>query len=553
MKLTNISIDNRTSVFIIVVIIMLMGISAYITLPRESRPDISIPLVIVSTQYFGVSPEDIETLVTQKLEKEINAIGEVKEITSSSFEGFSMIKVEFESGYNIDEAVQKVRDKVNKAETELPPDAEKPDIIEINFSEFPILTINISGPYSLLKLKDLAEDLKDEIEKIEGILDIKIKGGIEREVKVDVDINKLNHYNIRFKDIIESIIDENKTIPGGTIDVNNSSFMVRVPGEFIEPYLIKDIIIKLKDGAPVYVKNIADVSYGFKDRKTYARLNGENAVSMEISKRVGENIIDIADQVKEILAQKERELPSELNLHVTIDESKNIKRMVHELENNIFSGLVLVIVVLFFFLGIRNAVFVAIAVPLSMLMSFFILQALNVTMNMVVLFALILALGMLVDNAIVIIENIYKFLEEGNSLKDAAKLGTAEVAWPVFTSTMTTVAAFSPLMFWPGVVGDFMFYIPLVLVITLLSSLFVALVINPVFASVFMKLENAEDKPETLIQKILHPFNKITHFFVYVFLPTVLKYYKKLLLTALGSPRSSDQRVNKRNKFGILS
>ncbi len=312
MKLTNIAIDNRTSVFIIVVIIMLMGISAYITLPRESRPDISIPLVIVSTQYFGVSPEDIETLVTQKLEKEINAIGEVKEITSSSFEGFSMIRVEFESGYNIDEAIQKVRDKVNKAEPELPPDVEKPEIIEINFSEFPILTINISGPYSLLKLKDLAEDLKDEIEKIEGILDVKIKGGIEREVKVDVDINKLNHYNIRFKDIIESIIDENKTIPGGTIDVNNSSFMVRIPGEFIEPYLIEDIIVKLKDGAPVYIKNIADVSYGFKDRKTYARLNGENAVAMEISKRVGENIIDIADQVKEILAEKERELPSEL-------------------------------------------------------------------------------------------------------------------------------------------------------------------------------------------------------------------------------------------------
>lgn len=553
MKLTNISIDNRTSVFIIVVIIVMMGISAYITLPRESRPDISIPLVIVSTQYFGVSPEDIETLVTQKLEKEINAIGEVKEITSSSFEGFSMIKVEFESGYDIDEAVQKVRDKVNKAESDLPADVEKPEIIEINFSEFPILTINISGPYSLLKLKDLAEDLKDEIEKIEGILDVKIKGGIEREVKVDVDINKLNHYNIRFKDIIESIIDENKTIPGGTIDVNNSSFMVRVPGEFIEPYLIGDIIVKLIDGAPVYVKNLADVSYGFKDRKTYARLNGENAVAMEISKRVGENIIDIADQVKEILAQKERELPSELKLYITIDESKDIKRMVHELENNIFSGLVLVIVVLFFFLGIRNAVFVAIAVPLSMLMSFLILQALNVTMNMVVLFALILALGMLVDNAIVIIENVYKFLEEGKPLKDAAKLGTAEVAWPVFTSTMTTVAAFSPLLFWPGVVGDFMFYIPLVLIIALLSSLFVALVINPVFASVFMKLEHPDDTPETLIQKILYPFNKITHFFVDIFLPKVLSYYKIMLVTALGSPRSSTQRVNKRNKFGLLS
>lgn len=553
MKLTNVAIDNRTSVFIIVVIIVFLGLSAYMTLPRESAPDISIPLVIISTQYFGVSPEDIESLVTQKIEKEVNGIGEVKEITSSSFEGYSIIRVEFESGFNIDEAVQKVRDKVNKAESELPPDAEKPDIIEINFSEFPIVTFNVSGPYSLSKLKDVAEDLKDDIEKVEGVLDVKIKGGLEREVKVDVDIYKLNHYNVRFKDIISAIMDENRTIPGGTIDVNQSSFMVRVPGEFNEPYMIEDIIVKLKDGSPIYVRDVANVSYGFKDRITHARLNNENAVTIDVSKRVGENIIDIADQVKELLNTKSKELPNNLNLYITTDQSKDIKEMVHELENNIFSGLVLVLIVLFFFLGVRNAFFVAIAVPLSMLMSFFILQSLDVTMNFVVLFALILALGMLVDNAIVIIENIYKFLEEGNSLIEAAKLGTAEVSWPVFTSTMTTVAGFFPLLFWPGVVGDFMLYIPLVLIVTLISSLFVALVINPVFASVFMKLEHPEDEPETLIQKILHPLNKVTHFFVDVLLPKVLARYKLILVKALGPQREVDQKVNKRNKLGVLS
>ena len=553
MKLTNVAIDNRTSVFIIVVIIILLGLSAYRTLPRESAPDISIPLVIISTQYFGVSPEDIESLVTQKIEKEVNGIGEVQEITSSSFEGYSIIRVEFESGFNIDEAVQKVRDKVNKAESELPPDAEKPDIIEINFSEFPIITFNVSGPYSLSKLKDVAEDLKDDIEKVDGVLDVKIKGGLEREVKVDVDIYKLNHYNVRFSDIITSIMDENRTIPGGTIDVNQSSFMVRVPGEFNEPYMIEDIIVKLKDGSPINVRDVANVSYGFKDRITHARLNNENAVSVDVSKRVGENIIDIADQVKELLNTKSKELPNNLNLYITTDQSKDIKEMVHELENNIFSGLVLVLIVLFFFLGVRNAFFVAIAVPLSMLMSFFILQSLDVTMNFVVLFALILALGMLVDNAIVIIENIYKYLEEGNSLIEAAKLGTAEVAWPVFTSTMTTVAGFFPLLFWPGVVGDFMMYIPLVLIVTLISSLFVALVINPVFASVFMKLEHPEDEPETLVQKILHPLNKVTHFFVDVLLPKVLARYKLILVRALGPQREADQKVNKRNKLGVLS
>jgi multidrug efflux pump len=553
MKITDVSIDNRTSVFIIVVIIVILGLSAYLTLPRESSPDISIPLVIVSTPYFGVSPEDIETLITQKIEKEINAISEVKEITSSSFEGYSLIRVEFESGYDIDQAVQKVRDKVNKAEPDLPPDVDKPNIVEINFSEFPILTINVAGPYSLSKLKDVAEDLQDEIEKIEGILSVKINGGLEREVHVDVDLNKLNHYNVRFDDIITAISDENRTIPGGTIDVNNSSFMVRVPGEFKEPYSIDNIIVKLKNGAPIYVKDLAKVSYGFKDNNTYARLNGENAVSLDVSKRVGENIIQIADQVKKIIKQKNEELPSDLKLYITTDQSKDIKRIVHELENNIFSGLFLVVLVLFFFLGIRNAFFVAIAIPLSILMSFFILQAMDVTLNMVVLFSLILGLGMLVDNAIVIIENIYKFLEEGHSLVEAAKLGTREVAWPVFTSTMTTVAGFFPMLFWPGVVGDFMMYIPLVLITTLLSSLFVALVINPVFASVMMKLEHLDQKPETLFQKLIQPFNRITHFFVDQMLPLILKYYEKILTLSLGPVRAPDQKVNRRNKLGILS
>ena len=553
MKITDVAIDNRTSVFILVFIIIILGITAYLTLPRESSPDISIPLVIVSTPYFGVSPEDIETLITQKIEKEINAISEVKEITSSSFEGYSLIRVEFESGYDIDQAVQKVRDKVNKAEPDLPPDVDKPNIVEINFSEFPILTINIAGPYSLSKLKDVAEDLKDDIEKIEGILSVKINGGLEREVHVDVDVNKLSHYNVRFDDIIAAISDENRTIPGGSIDVNNSSFMVRIPGEFKEPYSIDDIIVKLKNGAPIYVKDLAKVSYGFKDRTTYARLNGENAVSIDVSKRVGENIIQISDKVKELLEQRRQELPSDLKMYITTDQSKDIKRIVDELENNIFSGLVLVVVVLFFFLGIRNAFFVAIAIPLSMLMSFFILQAIDVTLNMVVLFSLILALGMLVDNAIVIIENIYKFLEEGHSLVEAAKLGTAEVGWPVFTSTMTTVAGFFPMLFWPGIVGDFMMYIPLVLITTLLSSLFVALVINPVFASVMMKLEHPDQKPETFFQKLLQPFNRITHFFVDEMLPLVLKYYRKILVTSLGPVRSPDQKVNTRNKLGILA
>lgn len=553
MKLTDVAIDNRTSIFILVLIIIILGISAYVTLPRESAPDISIPLVIVSTPYIGVSPQDVESLVTKKIETEINAISEVKNITSSSFEGYSLIRVEFESGYNIDDALQKVRDKVNKAEPELPPDVEKPEIIEINFSEFPILTLNIAGPYGLVKLKDIAEDLQDEIEKVSGVLDVKINGGIEREVQVDVDLNKLNHYNVRFDDIINAINNENRTIPGGSIDVNNSSFLVRIPGEFNKPYIIENIIVKLHDGYPVYVKNLADVTYGFKDRSTFARLNGNDAVSIDVTKRVGENIIQIADNVKSIIAEKQKELPADVQLYISTDLSKDIKKQVMELENNIFSGLVLVVLVLFFFLGVRNAMFVAVAIPLSMLISFFILQAMNVTLNFVVLFALILALGMLVDNAIVIIENIYKFLEDGESLVDAAKKGAAEVAWPVLTSTMTTVAAFFPLLFWTGVTGEFMFYIPLVLIITLLSSLFVALVINPVIASALMKLEKPGDKPITLFQKITYPFNRITHFFVDELLPKILTVYKRFLEKALDIPRPKGRKIHLRNWLGVIA
>jgi multidrug efflux pump subunit AcrB len=553
MKITDISVDNRTSIFILVFIIIIIGLSSYNSLPREASPDVQIPLVIVSTPYFGVSPEDIESLITQPIEKELNAISEVKELRSSSYEGYSLIQVEFESGFDIDDALQKVRDKVEKAEPELPADVEKPEIIEINFSEFPILTYNMSGPFGLVKLKDIADDLKDEIENVEGVLEVKISGGLEREVKVDVDANKLIHYDLRFDDIIEAIQNENRTIPGGSIDLENRSFLVRVPGEFDEPYIIEDLVAKMKDGKPIYIKDVADVSYDFKERTTYSRVNGIDAVTLNISKRVGANIITIADNLKEIIAKAEKEYPEELEFNLTVDQSKDIKQSNKNLVNNILSGLILVMLVLLFFLGIRNALFVAIAIPLSMLISFALLSALGYTLNFIVLFSLILALGMLVDNAIVVIENIYKFLEEGYDLIRAAKEATAEVAWPITTSTLTTVLVFVPILFWPGVVGDFMVYLPITVIITLSSSLFVGLIINPVFASKYMKIEDPSQKPETFLQKFVAPINKMTHFFVDVALPIVMKYYEMFLKAAIGSERDPKQKVHKRNWYGLLA
>lgn len=553
MKITDVSIDNRTSVFILIFIIIITGISSYVNLPREAAPDVQIPLVIVSTPYFGVSPEDIESLITQPIEKEINAISEVKEITSSSFEGYSIVRVEFESGYNIDDALQKVRDKVNKAEAELPDDVEKPEIIEINFSEFPILTYNISGSVGLVKLKDIADDMKEDIENVEGVLDVKISGGLEREVKVDVDLDNLIHYNIRFNDVIDAISQENRTIPGGLIDVNSSSFLVRIPGEFDEPFVIEDLIVKLEEGRPIYVKDVADVDYSFEERNTYARLNRIDCVTVNVSKRLGANIIDIANNVKEIIKDYDDNLPSTVDFTITVDQSKDIKRSVRNLENNIFSGLVLVLLVLFTLLGLRNAFFVAIAIPLSMLISFIVLSAIGVTLNFVVLFSLILALGMLVDNAIVIIENIYKFLEEGNSLMDAAKLGAREVAWPITTSTLTTLMAFSPLMFWPGVVGDFMSYLPLTLIITLSSSLFIALVINPVVASKFMKLESKERNPKSFWSKVFLPVQRMTNYSNETLLPKTLTRYESFLKAAIGDERDKNKPVSKSTWFGLLA
>ncbi len=554
MKLTEVSIDNRTSVFILILVIIIGGVFSYMSLPREAAPDVQIPLVIVATPYFGVSPEDIESLVTQPIEKELNGISEVKEITSSSTEGFSNIKVEFDSGFDIDDALQKVRDKVDKAEKELPDDVEKPQIIELNFSEFPIFTYNISGPLSLVKLKDIADDMKDDIENIDGVLEVKISGGLEREVKVDVDINKLIHYNIRFDDIIEAIQSENKTIPGGSIDLGNSSFLVRVPGEFDKPYIIQDLIVKMKDGFPVYVKDVAKVDYSFAERSTYARLNGADCVTLNISKQTGSNIIDIADGIKNIISEYELSLPESIQFAVTVDMSNDIRRSVKNLENNIFSGLVLVLLVLFVLLGLRNATFVALAIPLSMLISFIVLSMLDITLNFVVLFALILALGMLVDNAIVIIENTYKFLEEGADLLTAAKQGAKEVAWPITTSTLTTLMVFGPLMFWPGIIGDFMKYLPITLIITLTASLFVALVINPVLASKYMKLEKkGEEKSNTFWGKVLKPLHKITHFFGDNLLPKTIGIYESKLRKVLGEDRDPNKKVNKRNWLGIIA
>lgn len=492
--LSSFSIDNRISVLVLLALIVLFGVQSYLSIPKESSPDITIPNILVITTYPGVSPEDMESLVTRKLEDELAGISDVKEMTSTTAEGYSNITLEFNSDVNIDDALQKVREKVDLAKPELPEDAEDPIIQEINFSEFPIMQVNISGQYGLVQLKQVAEDLQDQIESIPSVLEVNLAGGLEREVKVDVNLPKLKYYGITFSDIVEAIQRENVTVPGGTIDVGNKKFLLRVPGEYDSVNPIEDIVIEAPNENPVYIRDVAEVTFGFEERATYAELNGDPVISLSVVKRSGENILETSRAVKSIMEEELPTLPPTTTYEITSDQSEDINSMVSSLENNIISGLLLVIGVLLFFLGVRNASFVGVAIPLSMFVSFIFMSMIGMTMNMIVLFSLILALGMLVDNAIVVVENIYRYLEEGYDNFQAAKKGTGEVAIPIISGTLTTLAAFLPLMFWPGIVGEFMSYLPLTLIITLSSSLFVALVINPVICALFMRLENVDDK-----------------------------------------------------------
>jgi multidrug efflux pump subunit AcrB len=495
--LTSFAVDHRTTVLVLLFIVTFGGIAAYVSIPKEAAPEIEIPIIAVSTLYPGVSPADMETLVTRVLEEDLNTIPDLKELTSSSVEGLSSITAEFETGVDLTDALQRVREKVDLAKPDLPADAEDPQIIEFNMADMPIMQINLSGQYGLVRLKELGEELQDRLEQIPSVLRVDLRGGLEREVKVEVDLARLKFYNLGFQDVTDAIRNENVNIPGGAIDVGDVKYLVRVDGEFPDPSVIADLVVDTQGGRPIYVRDVATVEFGFADRESFARLNGQPVVTLDVVKRSGENIIETSEAAKAVIAGMEPLLPPTTLVTITGDQSDDIFKMVSSLENNIISGLLLIVGVLFFFLGVRTSTFVALAIPTSMLLSFLVLALLGVSMNMVVLFSLILALGMLVDNANVVVENMYRYLEEGWDRVTAAKKATGEVAMPVVASTATTLAAFAPLLFWPGISGEFMKYLPMTLIVTLSSSLFVALVIVPTVASMFMTLDGQKAPPMT--------------------------------------------------------
>lgn len=524
-------VNNKVAVYILMLLIIIIGIFSYSSLPRESSPSIQIPYVFITTVYPGVSPQDIESLVTQEIEKEIKGIKDIKEISSVSRESFSSIVIEFEPSVKIDDALQKVRDKVSIAKTKMPTDIEEPVITEINFSELPMMYVNISGNYGLAQLKDIADNLSDKIEAIPGVLSAEVVGGLEREVKVNVDADRLKYYDVSLNDVIDAIKFENQSIPGGSVDIGSSNYMVRVPGEIENPEIIGDVVVKSFNGSPIYVRDVAQVIYGYKDKETYSRENGLESITVIIKKRSGENLVGIAEEIKKLLENEKPNLPVGIKISVTGDQSEHIINTVHELENGIITGMLLVVIVLFLFLGFKNAILTATSIPLSFLITFIVLDVMGITLNMVVLFTLILVLGIIVDDAIVVMENIYRLQEkEEYDSYNASIEGPREVVFPVTIATLTIISSFFPLLFFPGIVGEFMKYLPITLIVSLFSSLFVAMVISPVQASVFI---NVKKDKENAQRKKFRPVGKLIEKFDTAFFGIALKYYERTLRKCL--------------------
>ncbi len=492
--LSTLAVDNRTSVIILSILIAVMGVLAYQSMPKENFPEIVIPTAYINTPYPGNSPVDIENLITRPIEKELKSINGIKDITSTSIQDFSIIVVEFNPEIEVSKALQDTKDAVDKAKSELPDDLDQDPIVqEVNLSEMPIMFVNISGDYSLDELKNYAEYLQEEIEKLSEINKADIRGALDREIRIDANPFRMEAVNVTFNDIANAIQSENITISSGNILADDFRRSLRVQGEFEKVEEIEDIIVKDEDNRIVYLSDVASVTDTYEERESYARESLLPVVTLEVVKRSGENLIEAADKIKAIIASAEQErFPSDLNITISNDQSKNTRNQVSNLENSIVLGVLLVVLVLMFFLGLRNALFVGIAIPLSMFMAFMLLNALGITINMIVLFSLILALGMLVDNGIVVVENIYRLMQEGYTPIAAAKEGVGEVAWPIITSTATTLAAFVPLAFWGGIIGEFMRYLPITLIIVLSSSLFVALVVNPVLTAILMKTQEQE-------------------------------------------------------------
>ncbi len=488
---TSWAIDNRTSVYVLATIISVLGLMNYYFIPKEQFPQVIIPYIIVTTPYPGTSPSDIENLVTRPLEKQLKSIADVKKITSNSVQDFGSIIVEFDPDLKIETAKQRVRDAVDKAKADLPTDLPAdPQIMDIDLSAMPVMFINISGNYDLDKLKRFAEIAQDKIEGLKEITRVDIVGALDREIQINADIFKMQAAKVTFGNIEQAVSLENLTISGGSLTSNGTRNTVRIKGQFENVETLRNIIVHSSSGAFVRLGDIAEVNDSFEEQESFARLNGENVITLNVIKKSGSNLLDASDHIKVIIDDlKSNNYPKGLDVTITGDTSLLTRNTLEELNNTIIIGFILVTIVLMFFMGITNAFFVGLAVPLSMFVAYLILPSLGYTMNMIVMFAFIFALGIVVDDAIVVIENTHRLHKFNPDINIAAKKAAGEVFLPILSGTLTTLAPFFPLVFWPGIVGQFMHYLPVTLIITLFASLFVAYIFNPVFAVSFMKHE----------------------------------------------------------------
>ena len=490
------SIDNRTAIYIFTIIITLAGLSAYLKLPKEQFPEIKLPQIIVQTIYPGTSPENMENLVSKQIEKQVKNLTGVKKVTSNSFQDYSVVIVEFNTDVKVDKAKRDVKDAVDKAKKDLPKNLpNEPEVKDIDLSELPILYVNLSGNYDLNKLKKYADKIKDKIEALKEIKRVDLVGALEREIQINVDLYKMQAAGIGFDDIERGVAAENLSATPGQVSMNNQKRILSIKNEFKSVDQIQQIIIKNAFGKAVYLRDIAEIKDAFQEQKSYARLYGKNVITLNIIKASGQNLINASDKINALLEDMQvQELPNDLSVVVTGDQSETTRNTLHDLINTIIIGFILVTVILMFFMGVSNALFVAMSVPLSCAIAFLVMPTIGFTLNMIVLFSFLLALGIVVDDAIVVIENTHRIFDNGKMpIKKAAKFATGEVFLPVLSGTLTTLIPFIPLAFWSGVIGQFMFYLPITLIITLLASLFVAYIINPVFAVDFMKPHNPND------------------------------------------------------------
>jgi multidrug efflux pump len=522
-KLSSWAIQNKTTIYVLMFLILYLGISSYFSMPRENFPEIKETKIYISSVYPGNTAEDIEKLITNPLEDKLKSVSNVVKITSTSQEDYSIVTVEFDENISVDKAKQKVKDEIDQeiAGEDWPTfNGAKvtPNVFELSLSEeVPILNINISGNYPVSKLKEYGEFLQDEIEDLSEIKKVSIRGAQDKEVEVAVDIYKMMASKVSFDDITNAINRGNVTMSAGNFITSQQRRTLRILGEIENPADLGDFVIKAENGNAVYLKDVAKISFKDKDKTTYARENGAPVVMLDVKKRSGENMVAAADKIGNIVAEAiKNNFPSDLKVSITNDQSPKTIGQVDDLVNNIIFGVILVVIVLMFFLGFKNAIFVGFAIPMSMFMSLMILGGLGYTLNTMVLFGLIMGLGMLVDNGIVVVENVYRLMdEEGMTRIEAAKKGIGEIAFPIIISTATTVAAFIPLGLWPGVMGQFMVILPITLSIVLGSSLFVAIFFNSVLVSQFMSIEDKNMPLKKIIR--LTTIMTVIGLFIYFF------------------------------------